>query len=260
MADTTEATGRTLEDAKKAAAEALGLSVDQCEFTVLEESSKGLFAKTNFRVRATAASSSEPAKPAKPEKPEKPAKVEKPRAVRGSRAAVDLPAPADEAAESAGPGETVEATKKDGEAAVDLVNEMMKAGDFAAKAKVESLTGKYVNLQLTGEDVGVLIGQSGEGLDSLQYLANAMLGRILPQGVRLTLDAADHRAKREAALMKLAQDVAAAVMERKQEAVLDALPAHERRIIHKALQEIEGVETYSEGEEPARRVVVTPKK
>src|SRR5688572_4006654 len=82
MNQTTEATGRTLDDAKRAAAEALGVSVDDLEVEVLEESAKGLFAKTNYRVKASArASAAEPAeveKPEKAEKPEEPEKSEKP--------------------------------------------------------------------------------------------------------------------------------------------------------------------------------------
>jgi len=76
--------------------------------------------------------------------------------------------------------------------------------------------------------------------------------------VRITLDADSYRMQRNAALERQAKQIAAQVLKRQQEAVLDPLPAHERRVIHQALADFEGVETYSEGEEPNRRVVISP--
>jgi spoIIIJ-associated protein len=76
--------------------------------------------------------------------------------------------------------------------------------------------------------------------------------------VRVTLDGNDFRRRREDQLTKLAQSIADQVAKRGEEAVLDALPAFERRIVHKALSEYGGVQTYSEGEEPNRRVVIAP--
>jgi hypothetical protein len=80
----------------------------------------------------------------------------------------------------------------------------------------------------------------------------------LDAGIRATLDGNDYRRRREEALTQLASKIAAQVLDRGEEAVLDALPAFERRIVHKALSEIDGVTTYSEGEEPNRRVVIVP--
>jgi spoIIIJ-associated protein len=116
-----------------------------------------------------------------------------------------------------------------------------------------------VNVELSGKDVDYFIGEN-PSIDSLQYLTNAMFGRKHPNGTRLTLDGGGHRSTRAAELEQLANDVASAVLERNQEAVLDPLPAHERRIIHNILREIDGVETYSEGEEPGRHIVISPKK
>ncbi|MBA3725943.1 MAG: Jag N-terminal domain-containing protein [Armatimonadetes bacterium] len=253
MPQTAEATGRTLDDAKRAAAESLGVAVGDCEFEVLEEAAKGLFAKTNYRVRATAAGKEEAAP--EPEKPaaEKPAR--KP-VVRKPKAA---PAVEEEAKPEVKEGEA-EATDADSKAALEMMSKALELTGLDITASVDGLSGRYVNLKLDGVDVERLVGEKGSALDSLQYLANAMLGRTLGGGVRLTLDAGGYRSSRAAALEELARDVAAAVVEREQEAVLDALPAHERRVIHNALKDFDGVDTYSEGEEPARRVVVSPKK
>ncbi len=244
MAQTTEASGRTLDEAKKAAAEALGVSIDECEFEVLEEASKGLFAKTNYRVKATLTSAPKAKSPGKAAV-EVPAK--KPREPRGEKEGDEfLPEPV--------------ADKEDADVASLIVGSVLDNAGLNIKVKVDNLGGKYVNLELSGPDVDELTANRGAALDSLQYLSNAMLGRTRANGVRLTLDAANYRSQRASTLEKLALEVATAVKERKQEAVLDSLPAHERRVIHNALKEFDGVETYSEGEEPERRVVISPKK
>jgi len=241
----TEATGRTLEDAKSAAAQALGLGIDEVEFEVIEESAKGLFAKTNYRVRAMpkAAEEEQPVEEAKP--------------ARAPRAKKTEP----EAAKAADGDEEVEviASKDDGKVAVGILNDVLELTGLSVTAKVSDTTGKYVNIELSGKDVDFFIGEN-PSIDSLQYLTNAMFGRKHPNGTRLTLDGGGHRSSRAAELEQLANDVAAAVIERNQEAVLDPLPAHERRIIHNILREIDGVETYSEGEEPGRHIVISPKK
>lgn len=260
MNEHAEATGRTLEDAKKAAADSLGLSIDDCDFQVIEESAKGLFAKTNYRVRATAKAVEKPAEKASDKPTPKPARESRPRPERAPKAAVQtVVRDATPEREEMDVAEPV-AAAADGDAAASMLNELLKLGDLKAKASVESLTGKYVNVAIDGKDAPMLVEDGGSLLDSLQYLANAMFSRTQGNGVRLTIDANSYRTGRAETLEKLAKDVATAVLDRQQEAVLDALPAHERRIIHAVLKDFDGVETYSEGEEPMRRVVVTPSK
>ena len=248
MNQTTEATGRTLDEAKRAAAETLGSAVEDLDFEVIEESSKGLFAKTNYRVKATA-------RAAAPKETEKPAKAEKPK-----KEAPAAKTEAKPAATDSGEEEDITATKEDGKIAEGILNDVLKLTGLAVSAKFGNASGKYVNIDLSGKDVELFVGGERAAIDSLQYLTNAMFGRKHPNGTRLTLDAGGHRATRNTALEQLARDVASAVLDRKQEAVLDPLPAHERRIIHNVLREIDGIETYSEGEEPARRIVISPKK
>ncbi|MCO5297769.1 MAG: KH domain-containing protein [Fimbriimonadaceae bacterium] len=150
------------------------------------------------------------------------------------------------------------ATAKDGKAMLALVEEMLASADLEITAKVAGLQGRYVNIELDGRDVGHLIGKHGEVLNASQYLANIIASRKFDNGVRIVLDGANYRTKREEALTGLATKIAEQVLARGEEAVLDALPAFERRIVHKALSEIEGITTYSEGEEPNRRVVIAP--
>lgn len=256
MAETTEATGRTLDEAKKAAAEALGVSVDQCDFEVIEGASKGLFAKTNYRVKATVKEVGKAAVEVAPKKRPAPTGERKGRSRKEDTAG---PAPEKPAGPEPGTASEVVATQDDAKSAAEMLSGMISAAELDLEVEVEGVTGRYVNLAIVGDDVDALVGNKGAALDSLQYLSNAMLGRVLSNGVRVTLDAGEYRSHRAAALEKLAQDVAAAVADRKQEAVLDALPAHERRVIHNALKDHGAVETYSEGEEPNRRVVISPK-
>jgi spoIIIJ-associated protein len=278
MSKTTEATGRTLEEAKRAAADALGVSIDDLAFEVLEQAAKGLFAKGNYKVRATAAATADagegepaakkkPSRATKTEKVEKPAKVEKPtKTTRPAKAKADADADAEEPTGDSSGEESEEtaapviASDADGKVARELVQGLFESAGLSIDVEVGSLNGKYVNLALSGQDVGVLLGSKSPGLDSAQYLSNAMMTRVNPGGVRVTLDAKRYREQRASALTAEAVAIATQVVEMKQEAVLDALPAHERRIIHQALLEFEGVETYSEGEEPNRRVIISPSK
>jgi spoIIIJ-associated protein len=98
----------------------------------------------------------------------------------------------------------------------------------------------------------------GQGLDALQMLFNMILPRGATSDVRLMLDAEGYRERRANSLRQRALDLAAEVKERNQEAELEPLPSHERRIIHSALSEDPAVSTYSEGDEPYRRVVISP--
>lgn len=238
------ATGRTLEEAKRAAADALGVSVYDCEFEIIEQGSRGLFAKDNFKVRAILA-----------EKP----KPNRTRATKTSEAAGE---PSIEGAAAEPEAEDIavpDATEEDAAICRDLVAGLFKVCELRIDVEVESISGKYVNLSLSGADAGLLLQPKNPAIDSIQYLANAMLTRVLPGGVRLTLDARKYREQRKATLEEEARAIAEEVVRIQQEAVFDALPAHERRIIHQALVDFEGVETYSEGEEPNRRVVISPK-
>jgi len=179
-------------------------------------------------------------------------KVEKPVA----EAAPATDAPAAEAEEDAGP--EVVASEEDAAKLSSILKTLAKKSGLDAEIKVGELQGKYINLSIDGREAGFLVGKNGEVLNSLQYLINLVAKQQLANGVRVTLDGNDYRKRRAESLTNLATKIADKVKERGEEAVLEALPAFERRVIHKALQEIEGVTTYSEGEEPDRRVVIAP--
>ena len=177
---------------------------------------------------------------------------------RGGRSRADAPTtegekPAVEESASAGV-----ATQEDGEQLAGLLRELLESAGMQVDVTLGEINGRYVSLKLDGKDAAYLVGKHGEVLNALQYLVNVVAHRRFNTEARATLDGNDYRKRREDVLTQMAATIAAQVKERGEEAVLDALPAFERRIVHKALQEIDGVQTYSEGEEPNRRVVIAP--
>lgn len=113
-----------------------------------------------------------------------------------------------------------------------------------------------VRLDIVGRDTAALIGRRGDTLDALQYLTGLVVNKDHDQYVRVLLDAENYRSKREAALQKLARRLAANVMRSGKPVRLEPMNPYERRILHAALQDNANVETYSEGTDPNRRVVI----
>lgn len=114
-----------------------------------------------------------------------------------------------------------------------------------------------LNINMEGENMGILIGKRGQTLDSLQYLTNRVANKMQEGYVRVKLDTENYRARRKETLENLAKNVAHKVKRTKKTFSLEPMSPYERRIIHAALQSDKYVSTHSEGEEPYRRVVVT---
>ena len=142
--------------------------------------------------------------------------------------------------------------------AYDLVQGLCEASGMEARAVVRSAQRPYLHVELLGADIQSTFGRMGQGLDALQLLFNMVLPRHTDGDVRLMLDAEGYRARRADSLRQRAVDLANEVKARNEEAELEPLPAHERRIIHAALSEDPDISTYSEGDEPHRRVVISP--
>ena len=119
--------------------------------------------------------------------------------------------------------------------------------------------GRY-KVILEGEKLGQLIGRRGETLDAIQQLTNYSVNRGNDKRVRVHIDAENYRLKREQSLEHLAQKVAAKVLKYRRNVTLEPMNAYERHVIHTALQDVEGVTTYSMGTEPNRRVIVAIEK
>lgn len=119
---------------------------------------------------------------------------------------------------------------------------------------------QLVDVNVRGEDMGVLIGKRGQTLDSLQYLASLVLNKNSDTYVKVKIDTENYRERRKETLENLAINIAKKVKRTRKTVFLEPMNPYERRIIHSSLQNDKFVETHSEGEEPYRKVVVTLKK
>ena len=117
-----------------------------------------------------------------------------------------------------------------------------------------------LDIELSGDDMGVLIGKRGQTLDSLQYLVSLVVNKEAESYVRVKVDTENYRQRRKETLENLAKNISYKVKRTKRSVSLEPMNPYERRIIHSALQNDRYVTTHSEGEEPFRRVVVALKK
>ncbi len=160
---------------------------------------------------------------------------------------------------SAAPVVPFDSLNDDQRIAFTLVQEFCEASGLGAHAVVRAVNRPYISIEILGGDVRETLGKMGQGLDALQFLLNTVVMRRAGSDVRLLLDAEGYRERRAEALRIRARELAEEVKLRKEEAELEPLPAHERRIIHSALADDPDISTYSEGDEPGRRVVIAPR-
>ncbi len=118
---------------------------------------------------------------------------------------------------------------------------------------------KNLYIRLSEESMGILIGRRGDTLNALQYLCSLVANRKSGSYKRVIIDTENYRTKREETLRQLARKLAEEVRRSGKKAVLEPMNPYERRVLHFALQHNKYVTTYSEGEEPNRRVVISPK-
>ena len=135
----------------------------------------------------------------------------------------------------------------------------------AMKMEVEILVAvneeeHIIEVELKGDDMGILIGKRGQTLDSLQYLTNLAINKHSDEYYKVKIDTEDYRKRRKETLENLAKNIAYKVKRTKRPVSLEPMNPFERRIIHSALQNDRYVTTHSEGDEPYRHVVVTLKK
>lgn len=147
-----------------------------------------------------------------------------------------------------------------GAAALTHLQTLLQLGDLEARVTTESHEGETVTLAVIGPDAPLLVGQHGQGLDALQYLLMLMTNKGQGSRLRIIVDSDGFRARRAQKLIAFANELAAEVAKTGQEAITDALNPMERRIIHTALADHPDVETYSEGDEPNRYVVITTRR
>lgn len=149
-----------------------------------------------------------------------------------------------------------EATQKICEKFLQEVLQAMGMGEVTIVSSIDEEGA--LAIEMNGDNMGILIGKRGQTLDSLQYLTNRVANKSQDGYVRVKLDTEDYRKRRKQTLENLAKNIAYKVKRSRKPISLEPMNPYERRIIHSALQADDRVSTHSEGEEPYRRVVVTP--
>jgi spoIIIJ-associated protein len=143
------------------------------------------------------------------------------------------------------------------EAVEDLLEEVVRALGLDATIEVteddETVTGT-----VHGDDLGLFIGRHGQTIDAVQHLAQRMAGARQTDGRRIVIDAEGYRERREAMLQRQADSAVADALRYERPVALDAMTASERRLVHEYLRDHGRVQTYSEGDEPDRHLVVAP--
>ena len=143
------------------------------------------------------------------------------------------------------------------EKAIDFLSSVFEGMglDVAIDASI-SEDGHEMNLVLSGDDMGVLIGKRGQTLDAIQYLTSLVVNKDNSDYIRVVVDAENYRAKREKTLEKLANRLADKVVKTKRSVRLEPMNPYERKVIHATLQSNPRVTTRSEGQDPYRRVII----
>lgn len=141
--------------------------------------------------------------------------------------------------------------------ATDFLENIFKVMDLKVTIVAE-LKEQNLDIELSGPSMGVLIGKRGQTLDSLQYLVSLVVNKESDKYVRVKLDTENYRERRKETLENLAKNLSYKVRKTNKKFSLEPMNPYERRIIHSTLQNDKYVETHSEGEEPYRKVVITP--
>lgn len=143
------------------------------------------------------------------------------------------------------------------EAVEDLLEEVVRALGLDATIDVTE-DGETVTGTLRGDDLGLFIGRHGQTIDAVQHLAQRMAGARAGEGRRIVIDAEGYRERRETMLQRQADHAAEDALRYGRPVALDAMTASERRLVHEYLRDHGAVQTYSEGDEPDRHLVVAP--
>lgn len=143
----------------------------------------------------------------------------------------------------------------------DFIHELIeKMGLSNVNVEIKKQNENTIFVDIVGDNLGILIGKRGQTLNSMQYLANLVVNRQFNEFNRVMIDIENYRDRREKTLKQLAENLARKVVKGRRNIVLEPMIPQERRIIHTALQNNPSVSTYSQGDEPFRKVVITLKR
>lgn len=233
-----EFTGKTVDDAITEACKNFTITSDRLEYEVVEKGTSGIFgfAAKPAIIKARVFDPNAPKEEAKEEVKEE--KKEEAKENTESSVTVSEPVTAD-------PKEFLE--------------KVFNAMNMKVSIDVETNEDE-INIELSGDDMGVLIGKRGQTLDSLQYLTSIVVNKGRKEYIRVKIDTENYRLRRKETLENLAKNLAYKAKRTKNPVSLEPMNPYERRIIHSALQNDKYVTTHSEGEEPYRKVIITPVK
>lgn len=263
-----EYTAKSVEEALEKALNEMMLTREDINYEIVQQPSKGFlgFGQKNAVVRVSRKVIEEMKIDAVEVKEEKKAaikkeiKAEQIAAAPVKEEAVELEDNVDEFVEEEQPA--VKVDKKEATGAAEVKGRAFLAKIFD-EMKLDVVIdvkekGGYLVFDLQGENLGILIGRRGDTLDALQFLLNLVINEKNGAKVKGIIDIENYRAKREETLIGLGHKLAAKARKTGQKVVLEPMNPQERRIIHMALQNDKRVTTYSEGEEPYRKVVIEP--
>lgn len=266
MIKTLEKSGKTMEDAIAAALKELNLTEDDISVELIEKARSGFLGigATPAVVRVSyEVPDPVPEKPAVPVPEKKPEKRSEPKQEKKSE-----PKPAKKPEkksepkpvkkpESVKPAQPDPASEEDYERIRQFLTGLMERMEVSAEMEITPRENGGVNVNLSGEGIGAIIGRRGETLDAIQHLTNYVVNRGNDKHLHISVDAESYRDKREESLTRLAEKMAAKAIKYKRSMALEPMNSYERHVIHTALQNYEGVTTSSTGVEPNRRVVVS---
>ena len=268
-----ETTGRTVEEAKDAALDQLGVDEHDAEFEILEEPKGGLFGRLRSEARVRAR-----VRPTRPRPKEdrrdrrrrekaggggdgrggretRPARAAEPKVEREAGAAAAAPL-------VTGDGDRMSddvPLAEQAEVAVSFLEGLVERFGASADVSTREIDEETVEVAVTGEGLGLMVGPRGTTLAAIQELARTVVQRQTGgRNGRLLVDVAGYREARRDALARFTKQLAAQVIESGERRVLEPMSAADRKIVHDTANEIDGVTTTSEGEEPRRRVVIVP--
>lgn len=247
-----EFSAKNVDDAITEACETLMVTSDRLDYEVISNGSSGFLGIASKPAVIKARIKEENAEPVKEE-------VQAPKEVKSEVKKETKEAVKEEKKEE------VKKSDVNGDELIAKANSFLKEVFDAMKMEVKVDTKfnadeNILDVELSGAEMGVLIGKRGQTLDSLQYLISLVVNRDVQDYIHVKVDTENYRERRKATLENLAKNISIKVKKTRQSVALEPMNPYERRIIHSALQNDRYVTTHSEGDEPFRRVVVTLKK
>ena len=255
-----EKSAKNINDALALAAEELGVTPEELSYEVTREVGKGLMkflvgSEVDIVAWVTKEAEAEEAKNQKkaaPKKESKPVKEEKKAEAPAEKAETPKPEKKPERENRA----DFVISKESVDDAKWFLSETLKRIGLEASISVK-LDGNTIYLDVSGEKMGLLIGKRGDTLDAVQYLTSLYVNKGKGQYIKVTVDTENYRSKREETLFRLAKGLQRRVIKDKEDITLEPMSPNERRIIHSTLQHDKRIKTYSIGDEPNRRLVVS---